>query len=272
MFKKYRKNEEFDVILWDGKDNTYALIKEKIKELNISINAIGLAGYSLMMDIQSTDSIISCNIPFNSYVIFDISSVIPIRSLTKEQLNLYYVSIDDVVHFENDGLKYRGYGIIPYNIKPVQAGIQYAHSIVEYVLDNFKTKSFQLWGKISKTAVLLDGGTSNHTIDRYSDNECVGTMEQHLEMLKKNDITFSTFYETDLNDMLSCIFVIADERTFDFRKYPDPGYTFNKETKKMEKTKEWTPDIKPTKEWIENIGGEKNYFLRQYLRGMKLWA
>ena len=269
MIKRYRRNEDILVIKWDGSDEVYNEIKLQTKKI-LPDAVIGLSGYTIGIESNSMGTCVFQTLPLNQYVVFDIYENTPIKAFSFEQLNRFYTPID--VEFLNDGLEYRGYGIIPYNVKPVQAGIQYSHSIVEYVLDNFNTKAFRLWGKLHKTAVLLNGGTSNHTTNRYSEEEYVGTMEEHLNLLLANEITHSTFYEPDLNDMLSCIFVIADERVFNFKKYPDYGLTYNKDTKKYDKQSFWTPDIKPTDEWIESIGGQKNYFLREHLRKLPLWA
>jgi len=268
MFKKYRRNEDILVIKWDGTNDVYNLISKKISSMKNT--SCGLTGSTIGMNFSDGDNRpFSTTIPLNYYVVFDMYESLPVKGYTLEQLNRFYTPLEQF--FENDGLEYRGYGIIPYNIKPIQAGIQYSHSIVEYVLENFNTKAFRLWGKLHKTAILLDGGSSNHTENRYSEEEYTGTMEEHLKLLQENDIQFSTFYEPDLNDMLSCIFLIADERTFNFKKYPDYGLTYNTLTKKFDKQPIWTPDLKPTKEWIESIGGQKNYFLRELLRKLPLW-
>jgi hypothetical protein len=268
MFKKYRRNEDILVIKWDGTETVYKAIYAQVKE-TLPNSSIGIGGTTIGIDANKEDEKLSISLPINQYVVFDIYESVPIKSFTFDQLNRFYTPIDIV--FENDGLEYRGYGIIPYNVKPIQAGIQYSHSIVEYVLENFNTKAFRLWGKLHKTAVLLNGGTSNHSENRYSEEEYIGTMEQHLKMLKDNDVTFSTFYEPDLNDMLSCIFLITDERTFNIKKYPDYGMKYNLESKTFEKLSFWTPGIKPTEDWIESIGGKKNYFIREYLRKMQSW-
>ena len=166
----------------------------------------------------------------------------------------------------------RGYGIMPYNCKEIQAGIQYSHAITEYVVDNYQTPAFRLfleWAKKFKTAVLLDGGTSNHSKNRYSDEEYIGTMEKHAKALSDNGIIFSTFYEPDLNDMLSGIFLIADERVFNTKKYPDYGFDYDLTTETFVRNVNF--GLKPTEDWIETIGGSKNFFLRNYLRKLPLW-
>jgi hypothetical protein len=173
--------------------------------------------------------------------------------------------------YDDDGLEYRGYGLLPYNIKEVQAGIQYSHSIIEYVLEFFHTKAFQLWGKKHKTAILLDGGTSCHTPQHYSNTEYVGTMEKHYKYLKEIGVDFSTFYEPDMNNMLSGIFLIADERIFNFKKYPDYGTFYVETTDTIEKEQWWKPKMTPPQEWIDALGGDNVYKLREFLRRMPLW-
>lgn len=191
--------------------------------------------------------------------------------LTVEQLFNKFLQ-ERTVPEETSEYELRGYGIMPYNIKPIQAGIQYSHAIVEYVVENYQTPAFKLfleWAKKFKTAVLLDGGTSNHSQNRYSDEEYVGTMEQHAQALRDNGILFSEFYEPDLNDMLAGIFLIADERVFNKRKYPDFGFDYDEVNKIFVKNANF--GLNPTEEWIESIGGQKNFFLRTYLGKLPLW-
>lgn len=268
MFKKYRRNEDILVIKWDGSSKVYEAICQQMREI-APVHMIGMSGTTIGVDYKISSDKVTLSIPLNKYVVFDMFEALPVKAYDLAQLNRFYTPLD--IQFENDGLEYRGYGIIPYNIKPIQAGIQYSHAIVEYVLDNFNTKAFRLWGKLHKTAVLLDGGTSNHSENRYSEEEYIGSMEQHCEFLKENGVTFSTFYEPDLNDMLSCIFVIADERTFNFKKYPDYGMRYDASKKILVKEPFWAPNLQPTQEWIDNLGGEKIYQLREYLRKMPLW-
>lgn len=267
MIEKYRKKEEVLVVKWDGKNETFNSIKEiccKIQGLTI-----GMAGNNIGINLPSDKVYYSITIGINDYFVLDFDKRYPINAFNEIQLNELYVPLQP--KYNDDGLELRGYGIMPYNIRAIQCGIQYAHSLVEYVLDFFNTQSFQLWGKKYKTSVLLNGGTSNHSVNRYSEEEYLGSMEQHLKQFQDNGITFSTFYEPDMNDMLSGIFLIVDERAFNFRKYPDYGFKYNKVTEKFEKEDWYTNGTIPTQEWLESIGGEKNYFLRQYLSKLPLW-
>lgn len=193
-------------------------------------------------------------------------SLVTLRDINpNEELTAYYTlyvpeSLPPTPEYE-----LRGYGIMPYNIKEIQCGIQYSHAITEYVVDNYETKAFKAfieWAKKYKTAILLSGGTSNHTKNRYSDEEYIGSMETHLKALRDNDVLCSAFYEPDMNDMLSGIFLVVDERVFNTEKYPDfdPAYDLNSILVSNAKEK-----------WIESIGGSRNAFLREYLSKLPSW-
>ena len=51
--------------------------------------------------------------------------------------------------------------------------------------------------------------------ERYQTKDYPGTMELHLGELMKNHVKVGTFYEPDLNDMLSAIVFLVDDRVFD---------------------------------------------------------
>ena len=85
-------------------------------------------------------------------------------------------------------LELRMYGFVPYNISEIQKGIQFGHALVEYGLENFNTTEYLDWAKYWKTFIILNGGTSNHSTNRYheTEEEYVGSMETILETLKEN--------------------------------------------------------------------------------------
>ena len=42
-------------------------------------------------------------------------------------------------------LEYRMYGLVPYNLSPIQQGIQFGHAVVEYMLSFGDLPSTQEW-------------------------------------------------------------------------------------------------------------------------------
>jgi hypothetical protein len=169
-------------------------------------------------------------------------------------------------------LEYRMYGLVPYNISPIQQGIQFGHAVVEYGqtvkgLSNLE-KIYNKWAKEDKTFIILNGGTTNNTIDR------LGTLNQHLRTLTDNGIGTAVFHEPDLGDQLTAVVFLVDERVFNRELYPDfqeekLPYGVRKPSKKVEVELEERNETNYQK-WVEKIGGPKNAFLREFLKPLRL--
>ena len=187
-------------------------------------------------------------------------------------------------------LELRMYGFVPYNISEIQKGIQFGHAVVEYALENFNVGQYLDWAKYWKTFIILNGGTSNHSMNRYhhDENEYQGTMEDTLEVLMLNEVNLATFYEPDLNDMLSAIVFIIDERVFNRKDYPDFGdwvitnhFSYLQDnmmnSNKIERMRKdgyflngSDKEKKLYSDWVDFVGGEKNVFLRDFLNPNKV--
>jgi len=100
------------------------------------------------------------------------------------------------------------------------------------------------------------------------------TLNKHLIALDEAKIPTQPFYEPDLGDQLSAICFLVDERVFDKTTYPD----FIPETLPWGKRKPSENLVIEIEErnkknhelWVEKIGGEKNAFLREYLKSLRL--
>lgn len=187
-------------------------------------------------------------------------------------------------------LELRMYGLVPYNISPIQQAIQFGHAVVEYgqkmkYLGEHKQSlntQYNDWADNWKTFIILNGGTTNHKTS-LEDGLPFGSLNQHVLTLMDNDIDFSTFNEPDLGDQLTAVVFIVDERVFNRKKYPDfedwviekygdlitgngSAYQIARRIKESTSKK----DQKVYQEWVELIGGEKNDFLRNFLKNFKL--
>lgn len=192
-------------------------------------------------------------------------------------------------------LELRMYGIVPYNISEIQKAIQFGHAVVEYGQMVKKEKPYvecllyNDWADNWKTFIILNGGTSNHSQNRYHEGEFTGTMEEHLTTLEEIGIPNATFYEPDLNDMLSAVVFIVDERVFNRKKYLDLGdwiwtnrgeyladrMITTQRIDKMHRNGYFQTDANKEEkeiynEWVDSIGGDKNVRLREFLSGLKL--
>jgi hypothetical protein len=159
-----------------------------------------------------------------------------------------------------ENLELRMYGLVPYNLSPIQQGIQFGHSVVEYSLKSQYKKLYNEWASHWKTFIILNGGTTNTTIQN------LGSMNNHLKTLYENNIEFSSFYEPDLGDQLTAITFIVDERVFNYEKYPDYIEWLEKQDRGTQML--WMSDSEEI--WVEFIGGKKNVFLREFLKQFKL--
>jgi hypothetical protein len=194
----------------------------------------------------------------------------------------------------NEKLELRMYGLVPFNISPIQQAIQFGHAVVDY---GQKIKMPQSLNKMSlnapciyddwadnwKTFIILNGGTTNHRSDESG--LPFGTLNNHLLLLKENNIDIATFNEPDLGDQLTSVVFIIDERVFNRKKYPDfedwvilnygdlvrtDYYTSSFMLAQKIKNSDSKADKKVYEEWVKLVGGEKNVFLRDFLKNFKL--
>ena len=122
----------------------------------------------------------------------------------------------DKIKEMTERLEQRMYGLVPYNISPIQQGIQFGHAVVEYGLE-YGHKSddpYLQWARNDKTFIILNGGTTN------KNEESFGTLNYAESELYSLGIQISTFCEPDLGDQLTAIVFLVDERIYDYKKYP----------------------------------------------------
>ena len=183
-------------------------------------------------------------------------------------------------------LELRMYGFVPYQLMGIQSGIQFGHAVIEYsrmVLDMpGLEEQYNEWADKWKTFIVLNGGNTNDSED-YK-----GTMQLHRDALKENSIPYAEFRELDLGNQLLGVCFLCDERVFNYKKYPDYKFIFSdKKTAKAFKEEninvtdfnnikwfllEHNEDfvLNNYMNWVEQIGGNKNLFLRGFTKNFKL--
>ena len=167
-----------------------------------------------------------------------------------------------------DKRTYRMYGLVPYNLSPIQQGIQYGHGVIEYSLDFGDTPEYQKWAKKDKTFIILNGGTTNNNPER------LGTLNIHMDTMREVGVLLQEFHEPDLGDQLTAFVFLVDERVFNKETYPN----FEKEVLPYSRTRPSDKKIEELEKrnainyekWVEKIGGPKNAFLREFLPKFKL--
>jgi hypothetical protein len=161
-----------------------------------------------------------------------------------------------------NNLELRMYGIVIYQLTPIQAGIQFQHATTRYGR-LYDTKTYRDWADNWQTSIVLNGGTTNLNPDR------LGTINKLYAEIKNLGIDCEAFYEPDLGDQMTAFTLILDERIFDKKKYPDFGLDYDPIEEKFIRNENW--GLTPTQEWIDNIGGSVNVTLRQKITTLPLW-
>ena len=162
-----------------------------------------------------------------------------------------------------DKRTYRIYGLVPYNLSPIQQGIQHGHGVIEYSLDFGDTPEYQKWAKKDKTFIILNGGTTN---GRRFDGDLVGSLNRHGVDLTVNGIKNSRFYEPDLGDCLTSVVFLVDDRVFDRVAWPEyDGLTYDDGT--PDPTEYWEWKMKFSESEIE---ADKIVWLRDWLPKFRL--
>lgn len=169
-------------------------------------------------------------------------------------------------------LEYRMYGLVPYNMSPIQQGIQFGHAVVDYgrTVRDIKPHEayYNKWADKDKTFIILNGGTTNNNPER------LGTLNQHMDTMREAGVLLQEFHEPDLGDQLTAFVFLVDERVFNRTLYPD----FVPETLPWSRKKPSEKALSQLEEknnknynsWEEKIGGPVNAFLRDYLRPLRL--
>lgn len=189
---------------------------------------------------------------------------------------------------EEKEFELRMYFFVPYNLSPIQQAIQAGHAAVEYAYQFGKTKIFKDFANNWKTWIILNGGTTNERRN-IEKGVAFGTLNQIGDELLEHKIQFSYFKEPDLNDALTALCFIVDERVFNYDDYPDfvnwllniKMYESAKEEAQKNNPELWVrlrlyPDLQQEmfpeyyEEWKVFMGGEKNVFLRELLRDKRL--
>jgi len=185
---------------------------------------------------------------------------------------------------EEKQLEFRAYFFVPYNISSMQRGIQAKHAFDEFLLAyGRRNPDHIVWDymKNHKTVIILNGGTTNSRRE-IGTGIVQGTLDQIGDSLLENNIEFSYFKEPDLNNALTAVCFLADERIWNYEDYPDflnwvlKNIWYDEPSQRivelrMMSTEELISMIpEHYEEWVEFLGGGKNVFLRELIRGKKL--
>ena len=109
-------------------------------------------------------------------------------------------------------LKQVMFGFVMYQLgATIHAGIQYGHAKDEFSIKYGRTKAFKRWLYKDKVYSIKNGGTTNSVS---------GGLQTRIKELEERKIKYATFREEDMDNILTSIAFLIDERVFDRDKYP----------------------------------------------------
>ena len=151
------------------------------------------------------------------------------------------------------------YGLVPYNISPIQQGNQFGHAVVEYSLEFGATAAYQKWARKDKTFIILNGGTTNLNTP--------GTLNIHEYALVVQGVQHANFFEPDLGDQLTAVVFLVDDRVFDREAWPEYDGIYYTDGKTPAATAFWHWKMKfaETEEEADRI-----VWLRNWLQNFRL--
>jgi hypothetical protein len=183
---------------------------------------------------------------------------------------------------------WRMYGLVPYNISPIQQGIQFGHALQEYNNMMFENQDddllleeiegFNSWRLSGKTFIVLNGGTTN---SRIIEDMPFGSLNQHVNTLKDLGVVTAEFYEPDLGEQLTAVVFLVPKEVYNKKDFPGfkdyiktLNYTdafreflelcYNAEDESVMPT-EFEEYTEVYNKWVETLGGEQNVKLREFL-------
>jgi len=167
---------------------------------------------------------------------------------------------------ETKRLEKRMYFFVPYQLTGIQQGIQCGHAALEYAYEHGNSPDYIDFIRNDKTWIVLNGGSTRSFLLVGQDGFNIpGTLNQIENDLEEMCICYSSFREPDLENALTAVCFIADERVWNKKDYPDYLEWYQEKEGIILEYGEPEFDY-----WKELIGGEKNLFLRNLINGKKL--
>ncbi len=158
-------------------------------------------------------------------------------------------------------LQLRMYALVHRSLSSIQKGIQAQHAITKFQREwpqEEPKKRYEKWADVDQTTIILDGGSHIELLDSY------------VKITNKFEHCATLFKEPDLNNCVTAVAFLLDERIFDEKKYPDslPPIASSKYGDLEIVSAIYRPFDMVA--FLMSIGGEKNYELRKFVKSFRL--
>jgi hypothetical protein len=153
------------------------------------------------------------------------------------------------------------YFLVLRHLSGINKSVQTSHTIAEYAFKYHDNQDFRDYIINDKTIIMLDGGTHQEMVEAQ-------------RILTENNINHAYFTEPDVNDAMTAICFLVDERIWDRTNY----HTFTSFTKEKiennsffyEESEQTLSESEINQLWEEYIGGTQNSTIYRLISGRKL--
>lgn len=158
------------------------------------------------------------------------------------------------------------YGVVIRHLSGIQKGIQYQHATQEYANQFSADKDHIKWAKEDKTTVILEcNSTDNDSILTADKAE----MQDFVAKLIALSWKYATFVEPDLNNTMTAVVCLADDRIWDKTNYPDWKTVCYENRFSGENALE-AESNGYYKAWLQKIGGPRIAEMKKILGAFRL--
>jgi hypothetical protein len=162
-------------------------------------------------------------------------------------------------------MEYRMYYLVLRHLSGINKAVQTSHASIEYAVKYIANSDFQKYATIDKTIVMLDGGTHQE-------------MVMLQKQLDENGVNNTYFIEPDINDAMTAICFLVDERLFNkdifvsYEKFCALHFKDSDTTSidYVEFLLNKQPGGELYEEWVKQIGGTQNETIYNIINGRKL--
>ena len=189
-----------------------------------------------------------------------------------------YALLADTIH-PDKAPKHLGLALQSFNNKMFDTAEEIARGLRLSHEEYYTYGGFNEWRK-DKILIVLNGRTSYSELNEATKSPLEDLNNYNLQ-LGKFHIETGTYYSNEINNQLTCIVFLGDERVFNKEKYPDFDKfllqfkdiidTFDKDRSYNSIVKEITENRSTIYEdWVTSIGGKRNEFLRDFLNQFEI--
>jgi len=155
-------------------------------------------------------------------------------------------------------MEYSMYYLVLRHLSGINKAVQTSHCSIEYAIKYQNEPDFLKYSTIDKTIVMLDGGTHQDMVETQ-------------KLLEESGVKHGYFLEPDINNAMTAICFLVDERLWKRELYMTDYNRFVEQRLMEDEISHYASYVPEyLGDWIKYIGGKENNTIYNIIRGKKL--